>query len=166
MRWIIRRPLQSPVSARLRPSLTRLERMQPWDHFVRELDRSRRFGRPLTLLQVRAELGVELDHAIAEGIESRLRSIDLAWRDGDALCLMLPETDRKAREPVRLRLIEAGCERGVALDVRCVSFPDDGITAGALLATLRRAPSEPPVAAVVASPDTAEVAASLTAEPS
>jgi hypothetical protein len=114
----------------------------------RELVRSRRYDR--TFVLARAALPTPRSgrrDPSAEALGAHLRRIDRAWVDNRHVYLLLPESDRRAAEQVAGRLL---AEHGVS-DLRLAAFPRDGVTAGALLATLR-GPVETPEREPVPSP--------------
>lgn len=126
--------------------------LDPWDALRRELDRARRYGRPLALIQVAPAGAKAQEEAKAprrrffsrggRGVDtvallrSELRTGDEVWRVHERIFVLLPEADHFCaaalldRLRARLAPVMAGC------DVRMVSFPGDGLTAGALLAGL------------------------------
>jgi hypothetical protein len=110
-------------------------RAEPWTEFGRELDRSRRFSRPLTLLRFEASEGSPGLDLVADVARS-LRTIDLVWLEDDALLTMLAETGPEGCDAVRRRVAELARQRGLSVHARRASFPADGVTAGALLDAL------------------------------
>lgn len=110
-----------------------------WNEFRRELRRARRSARPLTLLRLPAP-----DRASSDGpdpltavrdIGAGLRLIDRTWLDGDSIYVMLPETSRAAAEVVVERL--RGTSAASIVDaMQMATFPEDGLTSGALLAAV------------------------------
>jgi hypothetical protein len=113
-----------------------------WAEFRRELRRSRRNTRPMTLLRSLSPLGPD---AVAEDPEVRsralhghLRLVDRTWVDDGAVYLLLPETSRAAADSLvgRLQTIAPELLPG---DVRMATFPDDGLTSGALISAVHGA---------------------------
>lgn len=104
----------------------------------RELVRSRRYDRSFVVARAAlptARSGAARSGVAAETVAERLRRIDRAWVDDSHLYLLLPESDRRGAEQVAERLL---ADYAVS-DLRLATFPQDGVTAGALLATLRGA---------------------------
>ena len=111
----------------------------------RELDRSRRHGRPFVLIRVplRANQAAERrrrkrrDAPISTGgpdeLEPVLRNTDLAWTTETDLYLLLPESDRPHGRICLDRLRRRAPELLDDSAARVVAFPDDGVTSGALL---------------------------------
>jgi hypothetical protein len=130
-------------------------REDPWTALGRELDRSRRYGHPLTL--VRIAPGEPSGHrslaararregrpgrrrdplaaAVAE-LRATVRSGDLAWADDGAVFLLLPETDARATELMMDRIRVTVPAVGPEADVRVASFPEHGLTAHGLRAAV------------------------------
>jgi hypothetical protein len=126
--------------------------LDPWDALRRELDRARRYERPLALIQItpdgdaggidsaprrRRFFGrAQADADALTLLRATLRTGDEVWRVHDRIFVMLPEADHHcaARLVERLRARLAPVIE--SCDVRMVSFPADGLTAGALLAGL------------------------------
>jgi hypothetical protein len=125
--------------------------LDPWDALRRELDRARRYGRPLALIQItpsseaaiaaptRRRRFLSRTQADADALallRAALRTGDEVWRVHERVFVMLPEADHACaaglveRLRVRLAPVLEDCE------ARIVSFPADGLTAGALLAGL------------------------------
>jgi hypothetical protein len=97
------------------------------DEIRRELYRSRRYGRPLTLIGVPgASDGIErLRHA--------LRAIDRAWHVRGQFYILVPEGDADMGRALlsRLEEVEAGLlERRTAL---VATFPEDALTGDGLI---------------------------------
>jgi hypothetical protein len=123
------------------------------DEFRRELDRARRHRRSFALVR----LGIDpaagaagAPPALAAGrpnggpndlvrvVGSSLRITDRAWRDGDDVMIMQPETDRASAEAFADRL-RAGAAERIPTRITIAVFPDDGLTSGALIDALNRA---------------------------
>jgi hypothetical protein len=116
------------------------------DAFRRELDRARRHERPFALLRLTMTPGAAASSATLPDdpvdpsltlIGASLRITDRAWRDGDNVIVLLPESDRATAAALfaRLELLvpgRFGSEIGIAV------FPSDGLTSGALLDALER----------------------------
>jgi hypothetical protein len=130
----------------------------PWDVLRRELDRARRYGRPLILLQI-------APHADAAGappddphyrrrrarfrragqdgdgvsyLRTHLRTGDEVWRVHERIFVMLPEANYDCAAGLVERLKTRAPHLFGATDLRIAAFPEDGLTAGALLASLTR----------------------------
>jgi hypothetical protein len=115
----------------------------------RELDRSRRHGRPFVLIRVPLRSAPVAERrrrrrrdlpAVAGGpstLEPVLRSTDDAWTTGTDLYLLLPESDRRHGRICLERLRRRAPELLDDEAARIVAFPDDGVTSGALLNLLQ-----------------------------
>ena len=111
----------------------------------RELDRSRRHGRPFVLIRVplRTSQSAERrrrkrrDAPITTGgpgeLDPVLRNTDQAWTTETDLYLLLPESDRPHGRICLDRLRRRAPELLNDSAARVVAFPDDGVTSGALL---------------------------------
>ena len=121
--------------------LAAISEVTGWIEFRRELRRARRGGRPLTILRIAgAELpggaGGATDLAThARALERRLRIVDRAWVDDDSIYVLLPESTRAAAEALIAR-IRAGAPDELPELVRIATFPENGLTSGAIIATL------------------------------
>ena len=114
-----------------------------WAEFRRELRRSRRGVRPMTLVRLpgpadadTAEAGDPSDHA--RRLHEYLRLVDRTWVDDGSVYILLPETTRAAAETLLDRLRRLTPEV-VAENVRVATFPDDGLTSGALISAVHGA---------------------------
>ncbi len=120
---------------------TRNGRRDEWDELRREIARCRRYERTFAL--------VRIDRIVGPALDSQVRSIDRTWTTGGATYVLLPEADRDAGESfvARLRREAAASVDGARMTV--ASFPDEGLTSGALLEVLRGggAPTHAPVPA-------------------
>jgi hypothetical protein len=67
----------------------------------------------------------------------RIRSIDKVWLVGRSLYVLLPETDRKGALALIARLERESSGLMSARSASAVSFPEDGLTPFALIASLR-----------------------------
>ena len=110
-----------------------------WTEFRRELRRARRSARPLTLLRIptpgRATSEGPDAATVVRDIGAELRLIDRTWVDGDSIYVMLPESSRAAAEVVVERL--RGTSASSVIDAAgMATFPEDGLTSGALLAAV------------------------------
>jgi hypothetical protein len=107
-----------------------------WTEFHRELARARRFNGEFAVMRwpLRHEPADGDRSEIMGGIEGRARRIDRVWVDGSDVLVLLPETSRAAAEVVleRIRSVPALAE----ITPTMASFPQDGITSGALLSVI------------------------------
>lgn len=110
-----------------------------WTEFRRELRRARRSARPLTLLRLPTPSGMSVDapdtRTVVRDIGAGLRLIDRTWVDGDSIYVMLPESTRAAAEVVLERLRSTSAATVIDA-VQMATFPEDGLTSGALLAAV------------------------------
>jgi hypothetical protein len=116
---------------------------RPWEAFLRELDRSRRFERSFVLLRAPIPSVSSGGNRAAEQARLRallsivVRSIDHVWFDDQGVFVLLAESTRASAMAAVVRL-SAAVPQVIALDsVEMAEFPDDGLTTGALLANLR-----------------------------
>ena len=118
-----------------------------WEELRREIARCRRYGRTFAL--------VRIDRILGAALESQVRMIDRKWTAGNATYVLLPEADHEAGESLVARLRRDPATSLDGAHVTVASFPDDGLTSGALLKVLRgtRAPKQ---AAVPAGPRVAD----------
>lgn len=111
-----------------------------WIEFRRELRRARRGGRPLTILRI---AGAELPGGAgatdlatrARALGLRLRIVDRAWVDDDSIYVLLPESSRAAAEALIAR-VRADAPEELPELVRVATFPENGLTSGAIIAAL------------------------------
>ena len=114
-----------------------------WAEFRRELRRSRRSTRPMTLLRTLTPLGPDaVPEADADArsrrLHQHLRLVDRTWVDDGAVYILLPETSRAAADALVSRLHTVAPEL-LPGDVRMATFPDDGLTSGALISAVHGA---------------------------
>jgi len=122
----------------------------PWTVLAGEIDRSRRYRHRLTLVRlvpdessaapVRREgrPGHRRDirrRDLLAGLRAIVRSGDVAWADGGALFVLMPETDAAAAESFVVRA-RATLPQLADAQVRLASFPEDGLTGQALRAAV------------------------------
>ena len=133
--------LGAVVATRRAPTEYAGDDLHGWNELARELDRSRRFGRTFSLIRIPRPGGAteSIIRAHLERISRSLRSIDHAWMSDSGLYVLLPETDRMAANTLGSRLLRATPEL-LTGNLAIVSFPDDGITSGALLSALDESP--------------------------
>ena len=105
-----------------------------WAEFHRELARSRRFDRSFAIVRLSAGDGHSVDElgAVRDRVADAARRTDRAWVDGDDVLVLLPETSPTTATRFTERVV--GAMTGVALKPTMATFPDDGITSGALIA--------------------------------
>jgi hypothetical protein len=128
------------------------------DALCREIERSRRYRHAFTLIRVAPKKAHATDvwvprsrrvgrprrqrrdplDELADELRACLRTGDVAWSDGSALYVVLPETDGTGADAVVERV--RGAARAVARDaeVRVASFPEQGLTDHALRAAVTR----------------------------
>jgi hypothetical protein len=107
----------------------------PWDSLRRELDRARRYERPVGLVQI-----TPASEAVLDFLRSFVRAGDEVWRDRNRIFVMLPEADQAHAAAMVERLRERGAHVLAGADVRLASFPENGLTTVALLDELARTP--------------------------
>jgi hypothetical protein len=125
------------------PALTSAE--AGWAEFRREMRRARRGVKAMSILRI--DPGVE-DAALAvrsEQVGTQLRLVDRTWVDDGSIYVLLPESSRTAADALISR-IRATAADVLPADVRIATFPDDGLTAGAIIAAVHGAAlSEVPI---------------------
>ncbi|HEX7346837.1 MAG TPA: hypothetical protein VF253_08590 [Candidatus Limnocylindrales bacterium] len=115
-----------------------------WAEFRRELRRSRRSGRPMTLLRTRNAVTPEAAQEVddldlrSRGLHEHLRLVDRTWVDDGSVYILLPETSRAAADSLVSRLVTVAPEL-LPGEVRLATFPDDGLTSGALISAVHGA---------------------------
>src|ERR687890_1959948 len=127
----------------------------PWNAVSRELDRSRRYRHPLTVVRIspgepsgRRSLAARprregrpgrradpLAAAVA-AVRRAVRSGDCAWTDEGAVFVLLPETDARGAEVMVGRVRAAFPAMAAEADVRIASFPEHALTARGLKAAV------------------------------
>jgi hypothetical protein len=113
-----------------------------WTEFRRELRRARRNARSLTLLRI---AGNELPTDGPDGpsdlatrsrrLGLHLRLVDRTWVDDGSIYVLLPESPRAAAD-VLLTRIRAESPAQLPEHVRIATFPEDGLTSGAIIAAV------------------------------
>jgi hypothetical protein len=104
-----------------------------WAEFHRELARSRRFERSFAIVRLSAS-GGHGDEALAtvrDHVAGAARRTDRAWIDGNDVLVLLPETDSTTAAGFVARV--AGGLTETLLTPTIATFPQDGITSGALI---------------------------------
>lgn len=120
----------------------------PWDGLAAEMERARRYERPFTLVRLALPPGPD----VADLPRPPIRRTDRTWSAAGVRYVLAPETGRDDRPALVSRLRAAYGDDG-ALDVRAVSFPDDGITSGGLLAAMTSHPVGEPALATTGATD-------------
>ena len=126
----------------------------PSDPLISEIERSRRYRHALTLIRVAPGRSAPspapwlrpghrrrdpLDE-LAASLRRCLRSGDVAWSDGSALFVLLPETDTTGARAMLARFRRTTPSAAGEPDVRIASFPEHGLTHHALRAAVARQP--------------------------
>jgi hypothetical protein len=112
-----------------------------WAEFRRELRRSRRGGRPLTLLRIAGDelvAGADKDYDLvtrSRRLGLHLRLVDRTWVDDGSIYVLLPESPRSAADVLIERIRERSPEQ-LPDHVRIATFPEDGLTSGAIIAAV------------------------------
>ena len=113
----------------------------------------------MTLLRTLAPVGPDAapedPEVRSRRLHEHLRLVDRTWVDDGAVYLLLPETSRAAADSLVGRLQTLAPEL-LPGDVRIATFPDDGLTSGALIsavhgASLSEVPT--PIRAAIAEDD-------------
>src|SRR5512133_1298652 len=128
------------------------------DALCREIERSRRYRHAFTLIRVAPEKAHPTDiwvprsrrvgrprrrrhdplEELAAALRACLRTGDVAWSEGSALYVLLPETDLTGADAVVERFRRAARAVAQIADVRVASFPEQGLTDHALRAAVTR----------------------------
>jgi len=117
-----------------------------WAGFMVELERARRYERPMALMRI-AQSHLPEDDASAAGeplvdrVRARTRQVDLVWQEGDQVYVVVPEGGSTAVADLVTRLRAVTHLAGI--EVRSAVFPDQAVTAGALLAMVHDGEWEP-----------------------
>ncbi|HET7743265.1 MAG TPA: hypothetical protein VFK76_00845 [Gaiellaceae bacterium] len=112
-----------------------LDAVAGWGEFSREIDRSRRYRHHLVIVRVRPTHVSEEVLEIAEA----LRSTDAVWIEEPYVYVLLRESDRTMGDALLYRLAII-LPHLFADGAQMASFPEDGVTSGALLAVLESRP--------------------------
>ena len=130
------------------------------DPLGREIERSRRYRHAFTLIRVAPEKAPATDvrvprsrrvggpgrrrhdplDELAAALRACVRTGDVAWSEGSALYVLLPETDVTGADAVVERFRRAARAVASDADVRVASFPEQGLTDHALRAAVTRRP--------------------------
>ncbi|CAA9244971.1 MAG: hypothetical protein AVDCRST_MAG20-1930 [uncultured Acidimicrobiales bacterium] len=140
-------PAPRPVPAEPVPAIT------PRREIETELERSRRHNRPFAVIRLPGQATPPVGEAVGsrgrwnalrpqvrQPLSLLLRSIDRCCTDRRDIYLVLPETGRVGAERLVARIKAEVPGTSSAEAVRLVVFPEDGVTAAALLEALQ-APS-------------------------
>jgi hypothetical protein len=108
-----------------------------WAEFRRELRRSRRASRSMTLLRIPGDASSDATSLAtrAHRLAGHLRLVDRVWVDDGSCYVLLPESTRDAAATL-LQRIGASEPTLVAAEVRAATFPEDGLTSGAIISAL------------------------------
>ena len=113
-----------------------------WIEFRRELRRARRGGQPLTMIRIVADElpGDGPDGPSDLGTRARrlglhLRLVDRIWVDDASIFVLLPDTSRSAADALIGR-IRAASPSQLPAHIRIATFPENGLTSGALVAAV------------------------------
>ena len=97
----------------------------------------------MTLLRAPGPVG--LVASVADDPESRsrrlhehLRLVDRTWVDDGSVYMLLPESSRAAADALVARILTVAPEL-LPAEVRLATFPDDGLTSGALISAVHGA---------------------------
>jgi hypothetical protein len=137
------------------PPITNAE--SGWAEFRREMRRARRGVKALTILRV-PMADASTDQAELEdrsgALASHLRLVDRTWVDDGSIYVLLPESPKPAAVALLSR-VRAQIPGLLPDDIRVATFPDDGLTSGAIIAAVHGAALEEvpiPLRASVADP--------------
>ena len=132
------------VARRVRPTATTTRsRQDDWGPLLDELERARRYDRGFALLELADNaLRVEGRRLRSDaGVLLELRRTDTAWGGPDRLHVLVPEATRLQLDGMLDRLRRSLHH---TTDVRVACFPEDGLTARALVAVVDPAASTLP----------------------
>jgi hypothetical protein len=110
------------------------------DPLERELQRSRRFRRPLSLVRARPRADGE-SATLANALRAAAREVDQVWESGGAVIAVLAEADAAAARAFADRVCRPISSQ-LAEPPSIATFPDDGLTLSALLSVLHGLPTE------------------------
>jgi hypothetical protein len=131
--WLVlsRRPAEPAVELAAAVS----DSIAGWREFHRELARARRFNRPFAIVRYPdAAADPRVGTRLRDRIASVSRRIDRIWVDGTDLFALLPEADTGAVDAAVTR-VRSRLGLSPAADI-IATFPESGITSGALIAAL------------------------------
>jgi hypothetical protein len=115
-----------------------------WAEFRREMRRSRRGVKALTILRIPVADSTVDDAVLgawSESVAAHLRLVDRTWVDDGSIYVLLPESPRPAADALLSR-VRSAAPILLPLDVRIATFPDDGLTSGAIIAAVHGATLE------------------------
>lgn len=118
-----------------------------WARFMVELERARRYERPMALVRIAQGHVADGDEAagaaesLVDRVRARTRQVDLVWQEGDQVYVVVPEGGSTAVADLVTRLRAVTHLTGI--EVRSAVFPDQAVTAGALLAMVHDGEWEP-----------------------
>ena len=125
----------------------------------------------MTLLRTRSAVAPEATGAVddlddrSRGLHGHLRLVDRTWVDDGSVYILLPETSRAAADSLVTRLVTVAPEL-LPGEVRLATFPDDGLTSGALISAVHGASlSEVPTPIRAAVADDEPVVGEVVEEP-
>ncbi|MGH3029306.1 MAG: hypothetical protein ACRDNE_00790 [Gaiellaceae bacterium] len=122
--------------------------LSSWEDLQREIDRSRRYEHSFSIVRLTSraarrrasdrqhgERPAELEQrALTLGV--LLRKLDRVWADGEDIYLLLPEGGHAMAESMLDRIDEPLAAVMPDWEAAIATFPDDGMSKGALLAAL------------------------------
>jgi 4-amino-4-deoxy-L-arabinose transferase-like glycosyltransferase len=115
-----------------------------WAEFRREMRRSRRGVKALTILRIpMADPSTDesMLAAWSESVAAQLRLVDRTWVDDGSVYVLLPESSRPAADALLAR-VRSSAPVLLPPEVRVATFPDDGLTSGAIIAAVHGAALE------------------------
>jgi hypothetical protein len=114
-----------------------------------ELGRSRRYGRQFVLVSIDAATSASvpftrsrepgMPQAITRTLQALVRETDHVWSEGDLAYILLAECDERRAQGFLDRARSLLAALPAVVQTRYVCFPDDGVTPGGLLESLRHA---------------------------
>lgn len=121
-------------------------RQDGWAIVEHELQRARRYSRRLSLVRLEVtgtDSGAMSADTLAARLSDNVRALDAVWVQDGAVWLLLPEGDRQmALSSIgRFEATHPGLLSATLM--RTATFPDDALTAGALLAAVQGSKSQP-----------------------
>lgn len=113
-----------------------------WSALMIELERARRYERPLSVVRIGVRANpTGIAESLVDRVRSRIRKVDTAWLDEDSVYVLVPESGPASVADLVAHLIDGlGID---PIDIRSAAFPDDALTAGALIARLGSGAGEP-----------------------
>lgn len=117
---------------------------QKWGPLANELARSRRYGRTLVLLRVGVPPGTPERATLQARLTTFVRMTDRAWVTGDDLFVVVPESDKADAQRLIERMRSATGSLFSGVSVQMATFPDDAVTARALIQAVSPRPEGTP----------------------